>query len=117
MAQGSKTAAVNTSMNLLTCTTSFIVSLLIVVSGCGPHYVVSSTKTGRPLSVTTSAYTEGGCLDKLHLEVDRLRLKMRAVNVHGWLFGNTLLWPFYKGYSCTASLTSIALDAEEDPNS
>ena len=97
--------------------TSLIVSLLFLCSACGPHYVVSSTTTGRPLSVTTSAYTEGGCLDTLHHEVARLRLKVRAVNVHGWLFGDTLLWPFYKGYSCTASLTSIALDAEKDPNS
>ncbi len=81
--------------------------LILLMSGCGPHYVVASRETGRPLIIVSSAYTQSGCLDNLHEEAERLGVGLRSLSVKGSFFGDTLLWPFYKGYTCTGTVTMI----------
>ncbi len=82
---------------------------IFALSGCGPHYVVPSQESGRPLFLVSSAYTPGGCIENLHEEAERLEVGLQSLGIKGWFFGDTLLWPIYKGYTCNAA---VALNHE-----
>ncbi|MGE3152109.1 MAG: hypothetical protein AB7G48_10975 [Nitrospiraceae bacterium] len=74
--------------------------LLFAVGGCGPQSVTLNSGTRSPMILQESAYTESGCREHLTDKAHELGMTLQSVSVKGWFFGDTLLWPLYKGYVC-----------------
>lgn len=74
--------------------------LCLTVSGCGPQSVTLHSQTRLPMILQESAYTESGCREHLTDRARELGMTLQSVSVKGWFFGDTLLWPLYKGYVC-----------------
>lgn len=60
--------------------------------------------TGLPILVIRRAATSAGCFETMKEEAARLGVTFRYVHVKGSFFGDLLLWPFEKGYSCEAAI-------------
>ena len=89
---------------------SAIVGMLLFVTGCASEYNAFHTQTGEPLLLSRRAYSKETCLQKIHAEGARLGVTFRYVHVRGSFFGQSLLWPFERGYACEA-----AIGPEEKP--
>jgi hypothetical protein len=74
--------------------------LWLAISGCGPQSVTLSSYTRLPMILQESAYTESGCREQLIGRAQELGVTLQSTSVKGWFFGDTLLWPLYKGYVC-----------------
>lgn len=70
------------------------------LSACGPSAVMLHSRTGEPIAVQESAYTAWGCRKNLAEEADRVGMSLKSTDVKGWFFGDSLMWPFVKGYVC-----------------
>ena len=70
------------------------------MAACGPNSVMLHGQTGEPILVQESAYTAAGCRQNLEEEAQRIGMPLRSTDIKGSLFGDTLLWPFVKGYVC-----------------
>ena len=75
-------------------------ALWLTISGCGPQSVTLHSQTRLPMILQESAYTESGCREHLTDKAHELGMTLQSVSVKGWFFGDTLLWPLYKGYVC-----------------
>jgi hypothetical protein len=75
-------------------------ALWLALSGCGPQSVTLHGQTRLPMILQESAYTESGCREHLIDRAHELGMSLQSVSVKGWFFGDTLLWPLYKGYIC-----------------
>lgn len=79
-----------------------LTSLCLV--GCVDPFTVFHSKTGEPILIGRRAYTYEGCLATLRDEAEQLGVTFRYVHIRGSTFGRSLLWPFYPGYACEASV-------------
>lgn len=70
------------------------------VSACGPTSNMLHSRSGEPMVIQQSAYSEEGCLQNLEAEAQRIGMQLRSTDVKGSFFGDSLLWPFVKGYVC-----------------
>lgn len=84
--------------------TRWTFGLLLFLAGCGNHYTVFRSQTSEPILLTRSAYTWVGCMETLQREGAGVDMTFRYIHIKGSFFGDTLLWPFYKGYSCEAAI-------------
>lgn len=70
------------------------------LSACGPSAVMLHSRTGDPIAIQESAYTAWGCRRNLSEEAERVGMALKSTDVKGWFFGDSLMWPFVKGYVC-----------------
>lgn len=78
-------------------------TLILVVSGCGQHYIMPDS-TGAPQKIVVSAYTNDGCIENLNEEAAKLGVKVKLTNVTSDLGWGILFWPIYKSYTCTGEV-------------
>lgn len=79
-------------------------ALLVVITGCGPQFVLPETKE-RPAQIVVSAYTQNGCLEELQEAASRAGVEVRLKDVQADLGWEIFLFPFYKGYKCIGEIT------------
>lgn len=77
---------------------------VLLLGGCAQESTVFHSRTGQPLLVIKRASTGTACFEMMKDEAARLGVTFRYVHVKGSFFGNSLLWPFEKGYSCEAAI-------------
>jgi hypothetical protein len=82
--------------------TFWILLLVSCLTGCGVSQVVPD-RYGRPLSITESAYTSKGCIQKLKESARKLEIKINNVVIDNSTV-KILLWPFVKGTTCMADV-------------
>ena len=78
-------------------------ALILVVSGCGQHYIMPDS-TGAPQKIVVSAYTNDGCIETLHEEATKNGVKVKLIEVKSDLGWGIFLWPLYKSYACTGEV-------------
>ena len=83
------------------------VALAAGLTACGPSSMMLHNETGEPILLQESAYTASGCERNLQEEADSSGMTLRSTDVKGSLFGETLLWPFVKGYVCIGTNQAI----------
>ena len=81
------------------------VTALLILAGCGSHYVIPATAT-QPQRIGSSGYTASGCIANLAEQAreNNCDLTNTQVDTSGVIAG-ALLFPFVKGYACTADAT------------
>ena len=77
------------------------------LTACGPSSMMLHSETGEPILLQESAYTASGCEENLEEEAQELGMPLRSTDIKGSLFGDTLLWPFIKGYVCIGTAQPI----------
>lgn len=77
---------------------------LLLLSACAEDYTVFHSQTGLPILLTRRGVTFEDCLQAVREEGARLGVTFRYIHVKGSLFGQSLLWPFEKGYACEAAI-------------
>lgn len=80
--------------------TAAVVLACMAVSACGPSSTMFHSQIGEPMVIQQSAYSAEGCRRNLAEEAQRIGMPLRSTDVKGSIFGDTLLWPFIKGYVC-----------------
>ncbi len=78
----------------------FAVWCALGLSACGPSAVMLHSQTGEPMVIQESAYTAWGCRKNLAEEAQRVGMALKSTDMKGWFFGDSLMWPFVKGYVC-----------------
>jgi len=77
--------------------------LLCHVAGCGTSKNVRKELSGRPQSITESAYTSKQCINKIKTRANELNAKVSNVVVDSSMW-KMMLWPFVKGTTCMADI-------------
>ncbi len=77
-----------------------LLSIGLGMTGCGPTSVMMHSQTGDPIVIQESAWSANGCKANLEEEAHRLGVSLRSTDVKGSIFGDSLFWPFVKGYVC-----------------
>lgn len=83
---------------------AFAFLCMFLLGGCAQEYAMFHSVTGQPILVIRRATTTEGCFETMREEAARLVVTFRYVHVKGSYFGDSLLWPFVKGYSCEAAI-------------
>lgn len=78
-------------------------ALVLVVSGCGQHYIMPDS-AGAPQKIVVSAYTNDGCIEVLNEEAAKNGVKVKLTDVKSDLGWGIFLWPIYKSYTCTGEV-------------
>jgi hypothetical protein len=76
----------------------------LLLSACAEDYTVFHSQTGQPILLTRRGVTLEHCVQAVREEGTRLGVTFRYIHVKGSLFGQSLLWPFEKGYVCEAAI-------------
>ena len=97
-------------------TLAFALLCVFLLGGCAQEYTVFHSRTGQPILITRRATTGEGCFETVKEEAARLGVTFRYVHVKGSLFGNSLLWPFEKRYSCEAAIGPERVPSGVYPN-
>ncbi len=77
---------------------------LLILASCADPYTVFDSRTGEPILLIRRASSYEECLDTMRAESERLGVTFRYVHVKGSLAGQSLLWPFERGYACEAAI-------------
>lgn len=93
-----------------------LVMAALLLSACGTRYLVPAT-SDKSAYFTESSYTEAACRQKLR-DVSRERqweitLMPTSTDVRG-IVAELLLFPFYKGFSCSAEIVKGNAGRPED---
>jgi hypothetical protein len=80
---------------------------LILITGCGPQYVMPETKERRG-QIVVSAYTQSGCFEDLQEAANRAGVEVKLKDVQTDLGWQIFMFPFYKGYKCTGEIVGPA---------
>lgn len=84
-----------------------LASFVTVATGCGPRFVLNGSD-GKPSQVVVSAYTQDGCMENLKEYSLEMHLMTNLTKVDSDLGWEILLFPFYKGYKCTGTVTGVS---------
>ena len=83
--------------------TLLIVAILLGASACGPHYTIPEAETDEIGKVVSSGRSPEGCIENLKEDAEKLRLKVKVVDIHyqspGWL-----AWLWTNSYTCTGAV-------------
>lgn len=82
---------------------TFSCALALLLSGCGPHYLIPDN-TGAPQKIVVSAYTNDGCVETLKEEAAKHGVTVKLTNVESDLGWGIFFWPIYKSYKCTGEV-------------
>ncbi|GFO61193.1 hypothetical protein GMST_35180 [Geomonas silvestris] len=89
--------------------------LVILLSGCSANHSIVPAAADRPAIVTVSAYTHQGCLEKLRLEAAKRNWEIKEIPYKAdaaGITGEILLFPFFKGVSCSAYILTGTIPKE-----
>jgi hypothetical protein len=77
---------------------------VLLLSACAEDYTVFHSQTGQPILLTRRGATTESCIRAVREEGARLGVTFRYIHIKGSFFGQSLLWPFEKGYACEAAI-------------
>lgn len=81
-----------------------ILLLTLIMAGCGSHYVIPSSQS-KPAQVYSSGYTLSGCMTNMAEEAQSTQCKLDNIKTdNSGVILEVFLFPFVKGYSCSAEL-------------
>jgi hypothetical protein len=86
---------------------SYGILFLVLITGCGPQFVIPESKE-RPGQIVVSAYTQDGCFEDLQAAANRQGVEVRLKDVQTDLGWQIFMFPFYKGYKCTGEIVGPA---------
>jgi hypothetical protein len=74
--------------------------LLLMISGCGPHYTIPNFETDEIERVVSSGRTPEACFENLKEDAQRLNVKVRVTDVSHESPG-PVSWIWMPSYTCT----------------
>jgi hypothetical protein len=79
--------------------------LLVMITGCGPHYTIPDLETGQIDRVVSSGRTPEECIENLKKDASEHKVKVRLMDVRHESPG-PVSWLWMPSYTCIGEVKS-----------